>query len=62
MSRRQKTDDIICAGCGHSIDETHAFFVHVRGTKDDYEMYHSECLKLVRKKKKRNDKKIKQDD
>jgi hypothetical protein len=61
MSRHKNTKDSICAGCGQEIDETHSFFVHKRGTKDEYEKYHSECLKLVKPKNARKDKKTGKD-
>ena len=58
MTRRFKSDDVLCAACGQPIDETHRFFVHTRGgEKGEYKIYHSECLKLVGKQNKTNDKK-----
>jgi hypothetical protein len=57
MNRRKNSSDLICAGCGQEIDENHEFFVHKRGTKNECQPYHAECLKYVKGKDKTNDKK-----
>lgn len=54
MTRHKNSKGLVCAGCGHEIQEDHYMVYKIRDDKG-FDMYHSECVHNAGRRKKKEE-------